>query len=93
LPFNSLPFLLGLLPLTLLLQLLLPRWRNLTLLAASGVFYVWAEPGLGFGLLCAIVAVNFTAGLLIDRTASENGRRRILLAAVVLDLGALAYCK
>ena len=52
-------------------------WRNAALIVFSLLFYAWGEPIYVF-LMLGSVAVNYVAGLLIDRS---HRRRRLALAA------------
>ena len=53
--FSSIPFLFYFLPPVLLLYFLTPdRWKNLTLLLSSLVFYGWGEPRFLLFMLAAI---------------------------------------
>jgi alginate O-acetyltransferase complex protein AlgI len=108
LSFASPAFLWYFLPLVLGLYLVLPRtWRNGLLSVASLVFYAWGG-GAFVLLLLACMAVNFTAGILVDtgrseieseqehgrpRIASVPARRAVLVATVAFDLGILAVWK
>ena len=69
--------------------------RNIFLLAASCVFYAFG--GLKELLFfCALIAVNFAAGILIGRTdkAAHPGKRRLILVlALLLNVGVLVYFK
>ena len=74
--------------------LLRPRplaWR-LFILAASYVFYGWWDARFIL-LLVGSTLVNQTAAVAIHRTEPERSRRVILAAAVVANLGVLAYFK
>lgn len=66
-------------------------WR-LFLLAASFVFYAAFEPVYCL-LLAASIVVNQGAAVAIHRQADPGRRRLLLAAAVVANLGALAYYK
>ncbi len=92
--FSSLEFLYLYLPLTLLLYFVLPlRWRNAVLLAVSLIFYGWGEPVYLF-LMVFTVAVDYAAGLLIERNVNRPRRaRNWLIVAVIVNLGLLAFFK
>lgn len=92
--FSSLEFLYLYLPVTLLLYFAVPfRFRNVVLLLVSLVFYGWGEPAYLF-LMVATILIDYVAGLLIERSR-ENKRRAKgwLIAAVVVNLGLLAFFK
>jgi alginate O-acetyltransferase complex protein AlgI len=83
-------------PAVLLLYWILPGvWRNGLLSVASLVFYVWGAGPFVF-LLLSCIAVNYTAGRLIDSERLADAprpRRAILVGAIVFDLGILAIWK
>jgi alginate O-acetyltransferase complex protein AlgI len=91
--FSSLVFLFVFLPLTLLLYHASPRpVRNSLLLVASLLFYTWGE-SLFVLLVLLSIALNFSAGLLIDRNHGSPRARTTLLLAVVVNLGLLGVFK
>lgn len=71
--------------------LLKTEYRNLFLLAASLIFYAWGEP-VYILLMLVSIGINYTCGLLVDRT---SGMKRKLTAAlaIVLNLLLLGYFK
>ena len=91
--FASPLFLFLFLPLTLLAYALVPRGgRNLLLLAASVLFYVWGE-GWFVALVAASVLANWAFGLAIAASDDARRRKQWLAAAVVVNLGTLALFK
>ncbi len=94
--FSSIPFLFVFLPVTLLGYFLIPgRYtglRNAFLLGMNLIFYAYGEPVYVLLMLLS-VAVNFSAGLLLQRAKTRRGKKAVLVAAVVLNLGALAFFK
>jgi alginate O-acetyltransferase complex protein AlgI len=66
--------------------------RKILLLLASVVFYGWANP---FYLvpLAATIAVDYAAGLALDRLADPRRRRGMLFASLGVNLGLLAWFK
>lgn len=92
--FNSVAFLFGLLPVTLLCYYLCParvrEGRNTVLLLASLVFYAWG----GLALLPALLAsclVNWGAALLLERTSRKKALFTAVLVVNVLLLGYYKY--
>ena len=80
--FSSIPFLFYFLP--------PDRWKNLTLLLSSLVFYGWGEPRFLLFMLASI-AQGYAFGRLM---AQYPRRKRLFLAlSAVLSLGLLGYCK
>ena len=72
--FSNPVFLFLFLPLTLLFYVLSPRsLKNLVLLGASLFFYAWGEE-LYVLILIASIAMNYVAGLLIDRAGERRSR-------------------
>lgn len=93
--FSSNIFLFAFLPVTLLgYYILKPSvpLKNAFLLVASLGFYAWGEPIYVFLMLCSI-AVNFLAGLAVDRAKSLRWKRLWLLASVIFNLGVLFWFK
>jgi alginate O-acetyltransferase complex protein AlgI len=94
--FASPVFLWFFMPATLIAYWALPRsWRNGIVAVASLLFYTWGA-GPYTVLLLSAIAVNYTAGLIIDadRYADRPGvRRAVLYAAVGWDLAILAIWK
>ena len=90
--FSSTLFLAYFLPLFLLIYLLTPhKLRNITLLAASILFYAWGAPDLIFIVLASIV-VDF---YIVKAIPLHTGRKRKMLAGVsiLLNISLLAYFK
>lgn len=92
--FSSLVFMFAFLPVVLLIYYLLPvKFRNAFLLIADLIFYGWGEPVLVFLMLFSIL-INYIAGILIEKSNSNNKKRKfILIASVVIDLGLLGFFK
>lgn len=98
--FNSFAFLFGYLPIVLAGYFLLDRltssanWRlapALWLALASLFFYAWWDVRY-LPLLLASICVNYGAGRLLGASTGA-ARKRVLVAALVLNLGLLAYYK
>ena len=91
--FASPVFLLLFLPLTLAAYLLARgQGKNVVLLVASVVFYVWGE-GRFIALLVASVLANWGFGRAIASIDDQRLRRRWLVAAVTVNLAALGFFK
>src|SRR5437016_2953169 len=97
--FNSLAFVFGFLPVTLVGFLALarvrPRLSELWLVAASLFFYGWWNPKYLI-LLLASIAFNYSAGYAIAREvrkAGGNRGRAFLWAALAANLALLGYFK
>ena len=89
--FSSIPFLFYFLPPVLLLYFLTPdRWKNLTLLLSSLVFYGWGEPRFLLFMLASI-AQGYAFGRLMERYPRH--KRLFLILSAVLSLSLLGYCK
>ena len=86
--FSSIIFLFYFLPITLIVNLLLPRrYRNAWLLLMSMVFYAWGEPKY---LLIMIVNIllNYILALLMEGK-SPNIRKLLLLISILFSVGNL----
>ncbi|MDA8131186.1 MAG: MBOAT family protein [Elusimicrobia bacterium] len=80
--FNSLAFLVFF-PVVSSLYFLLPyRWRWLLLLLASCVFYMWLIPAYIL-VLAVTIAIDYTAGILIEDSSSPRVKRASLIASVL----------
>ena len=91
--FASPIFLLLFLPIVFAAYALVPtRGRNLLLLVASLVFYMWGE-GWFVALVLASVLVNWGFGIVIGRAGEAPARRRWLTAAIAVNLLTLAVFK
>ncbi len=92
--FSSPIFLFFFLPLVLTVYCLLPglRARNLWLLGASILFYGWGEPAFLLLMLGSSV-LNCALGLWVEEAASPPARRAVIVVAVAVNLGLLAYFK
>jgi alginate O-acetyltransferase complex protein AlgI len=62
------------------------------LLLASVVFYGWHRPAY-LGLIAISAAIDFSAGLLLERESRKNQRLLIVAASLCLNLGLLAFFK
>ena len=92
--FSSILFLFRFMPIAFTAYYLTPtRWRNLTLLIASLVFYSWGEVRY-FPIMLSVILVNYFAGLGIERYRENKGvRRAILTISIVFSVGFLAVFK
>lgn len=95
--FSSAIFLLVFLPCVLAVYYIIPRRflaaRNVFLLIASLGFYAWGEPWFVL-VMIASIAVNYLFGLWAAGTSEKTaGRRWVLVAAVVFNLGLLFVFK
>ena len=94
--FSSIPFLYVFLPVTLLGYFLIPErflgLRNAFLLLMNLVFYAYGEPVYVL-LMLASMAVNFGAGLLLQRCSGRRARKAVLVGSVILNVGAMAFFK
>ena len=92
--FSSLEFLYLYLPVTLLLYYLAPlKARNVVLLLVSLIFYGWGEPRY-LALMVATILIDYTAGLLIERSRDRAKRAKAwLICAVVVNLALLGFFK
>ena len=91
--FSSVLFLSLFLPVILTVYFILPRkTHNIFLLFISLFFYAWAETKYLFILLFCI-AINYIFGLKIDKSDDKAAKKRLIIGAVVINLGVLAVYK
>jgi len=94
--FNSLPYILGFLPLTLFGWFRLagfdPRAGRLWLAGASLFFYGWWDWHY-LALLLGSIAFNYAAARAIAGAASGRGRHGLLAGAIAVDLALLGWFK
>lgn len=89
--FSSPIFLFVFLPILLLVYFISRKeWRNWILVLASLFFYAFGEPRTVFLMLLSI-AVNYAAGLLIERHTAKG--KTILAVAIIYNLAALFVFK
>ena len=94
--FSSQTFLFVFFPLTLLLYALArPRMRNLVLLGASMLFYLWGG-GWFIGWLLVSIIGNWLLGMLAASTRGAGDTRklrRIIIGSVIFNIGILGWFK
>ena len=96
--FNSVEFILGFLPIVLVIYyLLISRFSNsdipfLFLIAASLFFYGWWEYKYLILILCSII-VNYKLGCYLIDSVNEHYKKIILVAGVSFNILLLAYFK
>lgn len=89
--FSSLIFIWMFLPVVFIGYIILPdRFKNITLLFVSLIFYAWGEPKYIVLMICSIF-INYIIGLLMDRY--ENKKKQILIIGVTLNIAILGYFK
>jgi|SRR6476661_8753943 len=89
--FNSYAFLLGFLPAAIAICVIADRFpaaRTWTLILLSFVFYGWWNP-----LFVPLLAGSILANWMAMQASGEGKRRAILTAAIVANLGVLAFFK
>ncbi len=69
-----------------------PRHRNLLLLAASLLFYMWGE-GTYVLLMIAIIAINHGLGRWVGSRRGDRSRKSGIVVAITLNLGLLIVFK
>lgn len=90
--FSSIPFLFYFLPAVMLIYYVVPfRWKNTVLVIFSLIFYALGEP-VYILIMLACIAVNFTAGLLVERQWLHF-RKLWMVMAVSVSLGMLVFYK
>lgn len=88
--FSSSLFLIYFLPIFIVLYLVTPtRWRNLTALIGSTIFYAWGAPLFVFVVFGSLI-IDF---LLVKKMEKAASRKPLVAASLVVNLGLLAYFK
>lgn len=91
--FSSIPFLYYFLPSVILIYFLTPkRFKNLTLLVASLIFYAWGEPKYTVIMIISVTA-GYLSGILIERYRDKKRGRLILCLSLLIPLAFLLYFK
>lgn len=94
--FSSFVFLLGFLPITLLIYYALPKYiKNAFILLASLIFYAWGEP-VYIIVMIGSIFINFFAGLLIDFLQKKEKRpvaKIVLICSIITNVGILSFFK
>lgn len=91
--FASLEFLTLFLPVFFAFYFLTPqRFRNHTMLFGSWLFYAWWTPKFLI-LIIFLTIVTWLAAILIDKSASEKLKTRMMAAAIIANLASLAWYK
>lgn len=92
--FSSILFLFRFLPIAFLAYYITPqRFKNVTLLISSLVFYSWGEVRY-FPIMLSIILVNYFAGLAIGKWRENRAICRVVLAvSIVFSVGFLAFFK
>lgn len=92
--FNSITFLLGFLPIALILYFVVPkRLKNAILLLISLFFYAWGEP-IYIGLLILSILLNYFCGLdIYQRRTEKVSAKNSLIFALIMNLAVLGFFK
>ena len=91
--FSSIPFIFFFLPIFLILYYLVPfKFKNIILLIFSLIFYAWGEP-IYILLMIFSSLVDYTNGVLLNKTKSKTKRKMILIESMVINIGLLAIFK
>jgi len=81
--FNSIAFIIFFPIVTILYYLIPHKFRWILLLAASCFFYMWFIPKYIF-ILLATIAIDYTAGRLMERWENDSQRRKICLIVSIV---------
>lgn len=92
--FSSIVFIFRFLPLAFLIYFLTPKkFKNFVLTVLSLIFYSWGE-GKYFLIMIASIAVDYTAGRLIEKNFKDRKRATfILILSIIFNLGMLFLFK
>lgn len=78
---------------TLVGYYLLPaRWRSLFLIAASAFFYMYVNVAYIL-IILLLIMVNYLAGIRIGDSANKAQKKKLLYAAMVVNIGVLVFFK
>lgn len=89
--FNSFPFIIFFISVTLGYYLINPKWRWLLMLAASCYFYAFLIPAYLL-ILFLIILIDYSAGILIE-SANKKAKKMYLGLSILTNLTALAVFK
>ena len=88
--FSSITFIYYFLPLVILAYFITPKkYRNVTLLVSSLIFYFYGEQNPVLVLACVL---NYFLGLIIGKN-EKNNKKKILILGIVLNFAVLGYYK
>ena len=91
--FSSVVFIFLFLPITLYIYFLLGKqYRNYFLLLASLIFYAYGEKYFVLFMLSSII-INYFIGLFIEKSATQETKKKYLILAIVANLLFLGYYK
>ena len=91
--FSSLEFLFLYMLISLPLYFITPiKWRCVTLLGVSLIFYGWGEPLYVF-LMIFTIAVDYLFGLFVGKNRDNKKGKAALITVIVINLGILAFFK
>lgn len=91
--FSSLTFLMGFLPLVLLMYFVVPKvWKNAVLFLFSLLFYAWGEP-VYVCLMIFSTILDYTCGRLVDKYRGTAKAKLGLMISVLVNLGLLFFFK
>lgn len=90
--FNSFPFAVFFVLVTLLYFLLPYKWRWAMLLAASCFFYMFFKPVFIF-ILAFTIVIDYFAGILLENEPDKKKKKRYLIMSLIANIGILAVFK
>jgi alginate O-acetyltransferase complex protein AlgI len=91
--FSSITFLFFFLPLALAITFCSGKWKNVSLLALSLLFYAWGE-GIYLLVMLGSIVFNFTCGRLIRRNdAIPQASTTVLIFAIVCNIALIGFFK
>ena len=92
--FSSILFIFRFLPVAMVIYFLTPnKFKNLTLLLVSLIFYSWGEPKY-FGIMIASIVVDYVVSRAIEKNRNNKKICIMLLSiSIVFNLGMLFFFK
>jgi alginate O-acetyltransferase complex protein AlgI len=96
-PFSSITFIFLFLPIILIAFYIIPRngWRNFVLVAASFVFFAWADPT-HIHILFLSILINYFIGIFVGKAKVKNSEKQaknLLWIGIFLNLLLLGFYK
>lgn len=89
--FSTMTFVFVFLPILLVLYFSFPReCRNLLLLLASIIFYVWGDPSY-LPIIFLVIFISYFGAIIIDKL--KKYKKEVFIITIILDLSVLIYFK
>ena len=92
--FSSIPFLFFFFPIAMIVYYVIPfKYKNITLLIFSLIFYAWGEP-IYIVLMLFSSLVDYFSGLMMEKYDNNPGKRKLFLViSIIINLSLLGFFK